>query len=303
MTALRTRAILPGDLTARDPVNDEIWSESPRIQATVQEPGACWPDGDVGAQQAMCGSESLPWVPDLVGAEFHRPGSILVVGMAYSGFVRRAGQCRGVFPAGQYRSCGSASAFCTEFARSVVPVYSYYGNLLAALPPSVGPRCVAFTELCRVSLVRAGSRGDTSSGIERADRALFCRYADHARNLDWHQRRLVGSGARLVLALGHVAEHGLLRLLRDRLGCNVEAAGDSRVRFTRRSGPQAWCTAYAHDQRQIGTWGETRDWWRVSGAHGRWNVVTVPHTSEAAVHPVHVERIHHAWRELGENDA
>lgn len=302
MTLLPTAATSPSDLVALDALNEEIWSESPRVHASIQKAHSAWQIGDICAQQAMCGLTSLPWVPDLVGVDFHRPGAVLVVGMAYSGFVQRVGQSRGEIPVDRYQNYGSTAAFCADFARSVVPAYRYYGNLLAALPPEVGPRRVAFTDLCRVSLVRVGARGDSSSGIERADRALFCRYADHPNNLDWHRRRLVDSGVRVVVALGHVAEHGLLRLLRDRVGCRVETTGNSRVRFTRSSGPQAWCTAYAHDERQIGTWDVTLDWWRASGACGQWAVVTIPHTSEAAVQPVHVERIRHAWQDMGEID-
>jgi hypothetical protein len=294
--------MVPDDLAAHDALNEAIWSESPHVQASIQEARSDWLEGQVGAQQAMCGIHPLPWVPDLVGADSQRPGSVVVVGMAYSGFVRRVGRSRGELPADRYRNHKSAAAFCAEFARSVVPAYPYYGNLLAALPAQVGPRRVVFTDLCRVALVRVGAKGDSSSGIERADRALYCRYAEHPLNQRWHERRLVESRAHVIVALGHVAEHGLLRLLRDRLGCAVEATGDSRVRFTRRSGSLTWCTAYAHDDRQVGTWAGTRDWWRAAGPRGRWAIVTIPHTSESEVQPEHVERIRRAWHEMGEID-
>jgi hypothetical protein len=118
-------------------------------------------------------------------------------------------------------------------------------------------------------------------------------------NHGWHERRLLGSGARVVVSLGYVAEHGLLRLLRDRLGCAVHTTSDPRIRFTLRSGALIWPTAYANNDRQIGTWAETCDWWRADGPRGRWNVITIPHTSESPVEPVHVERIRRAWQEMG----
>jgi len=175
---------MPEDLAGHDPLNEAIWSESPRVQTSIQEARSDWQEGQVGAQQAMCGIQPLPWVPDLVGADTHHPGSVVVVGMAYSGFVRRAGRSRGELPADRYRTSKSAAAFCAEFARSVVPAYRYYGNLLAALPSQVGPRRVVFTDLCRVALVRVGAKGDSSSGIERAERALpLERALDRARRV------------------------------------------------------------------------------------------------------------------------
>lgn len=291
------------DLATADSINEEIWSESPRIQADVQAPRGAWDVGDVGAQQAMCGSPPIPWVPDLVGVDFHRPGSVLVVGMAYSGFVRRPNRNHGEIPWATYAACPSASAFCKRFLRAVVPVYPYYTNVLDALPEEVRHRRVAFTDLCRVALVKVGPHRDSSSGIERADTALFSRYADHPVNRDWHARRLLSSGARVVVALGHVAEHGVLRLMRDVLQCTVRASSNPSVSYERESGPETWAKTYAHDGRKVGHWQETRDWWRAEGPRGRWNVVTIPHPSESTVAPVHVERIRRAWEELGQSKA
>ncbi len=298
-TTPQGRTIRGGDLADHDAVNEEIWTRSAAVQADIQAPRRTWAPGEVGAQQVMCGDEALPWVPDLVGADFAQPGSILVVGMAYAGFIRRADHPRGLVRPETYAACVSAADFCAEFARTVVPAYRYYQHVLDALPPGVGPRRVGFTDLCRVALVKVGPRGNSSSGVERADRALFCRYADHPANLDWHARRLLDSGARVVIALGHVAEHGLLRLLRDELGCSVQATGTGGVAFTRRSGALAWPTAYASDDRQIRTWAETRDWWRSEGPRGRWDVVTVPHTSERPLDAVHADRIRSAWEAQG----
>lgn len=289
-------------LAGEDALNEEIWRRSRALQREVQAPRRRWAVGEVGAQQAMCGDEALPWVPDLVGARFGEPGSVLVVGMAYSGFVRRPTHPRGQLDPSVYANCASAADFCATFARRVVPAYRYYGHLMAALPAEVGASRVAFSDLCRVALVKVGARGDSSSGVERADRALFCRYADHPANLGWHRQRLGAAQPAVVVALGHVAEHGLLRLLRNDLGCDIVTTGPRPVAFSRKSGATTWPTAYAADQRQIGTWADTRDWWRAEVKRGRWNVVTIPHTSETPVAPVHAERIRRAWLDLGGAD-
>lgn len=286
------------DLASDDAINDEIWATSRAIQQEIQPARRTWARGEVGAQQAMCGAEALPWVPDLVGADFGKPGSILFVGMAYAGFIRRAGHPRGQLPADLYGTHRSSRAFCQSFVASVVPAYAYYTHALRALPALAERQRVAFTDLCRVALVKIGVQGDTSSGMERADRPLFCRYADHASNREWHLRRLAQTNPLLVVALGHVAEHGVLRLLRDHLQNTVTTSGRDRIQFTRRSGLEAWPTAYACMERQIATWAQTGDWWRAEGLRGRWNVVTVPHTSEEPIDEAHVGRIRRAWEEL-----
>jgi hypothetical protein len=284
-----------GDLAAHDAVNEDIWARSAAAQATIQPARLDWRVGEVGAQQAMCGRIALPWVPDLVGADMAAPHSILVVGMAYSGFVRRPGHRRGQMAPDVYAKCNSATDFCAEFVRTVVPAYRYYQHILDALPAEVGPRQVGFTDLCRAALVKVGGNGDSSSGVESANPLLFSRYVEHPDQRRWHIERVRGPGVSLLIALGHVAEHGLLRLLRDALGCAIRTCEGPSATFKRRSNAASWPKAYAHSGYQVGTWASAGNWWEAVGPHGKWNIVTVPHTSERPLAAVHVERIRRAW--------
>lgn len=289
------RTIAASSLAPGDAINEEIWTQSAALQAAMQPPRAGWAAGEVGAQQSMCGESALPWVPDLVGCELASPSAVLFVGMSYAGFIRRSGRRNGLIPPEDYLAA-SAAEFADRFAEVVVPRYPYYQHLLDALPADVATAQVAFTDLCRACFVKVGRKDDSNSSVERADKALFSRYVDHPDQQRWHQRRILGSGARLLVAVGHVAEHGLLRLLRDGLGCEVRC-GAGRVEFSRRSAAHSWPTAYAHDRRQIGAWASTNDWWEAVSAGRRWNVVTVPHTSESPLDAVHIDRIRRAWEE------
>jgi hypothetical protein len=46
-------------------------------------------------------------------------------------------------------------------------------------------------------------------------RAVFPRYAEHVKSKQWTTGRLLGSRARLIVALGFTAECGLVRLFAD----------------------------------------------------------------------------------------
>lgn len=299
MTDARQRTLGVDDLAPVDDINEEIWVRSADVQAELQAPRSNWRVGEVGAQQSMCGTRALAWVPDLVGADLNAPGSMLVVGMSYAGFIRRPGSDRGTLTADEYTGCQTAAAFTSRFTRLVVPKYRYYRNLLDALPAEVTARRVGFTDLCRACFIEVGPTGDTSSGVERADKSLFSRYVEHPHQQRWHRQRILRSGARVLIAVGHVAEHGLLRLLRDGLGCTVRSSVASNIQFTRRSNSDSWPIAYAHSDRKIAAWAATGDWWEAASPERRWQVVTVPHTSESPLARVHVERIRRAWEGRG----
>jgi hypothetical protein len=293
-----TLLISANDLSDNDEINNEIWKLSGHAQIAIQTPKRKWLPGEVGAQQVMCGSRVLPWVPDTVGSLATESGGVLVVGMAYAGFIRRNDSIRetGVVSADSYAACSSARDFADMFVRSVIPKYAYYKNVLAALPDEVSPSMVALTELCRANLVKVGRESDTSSGVEREPRRYFSKYVEHPAQQRWHKQRILSSQGGLIVAVGHVAEHGVLRILRNVLGCSIETSGRDVVNFARRSGARSWPMAYAHNARKVDDWTRTRDWWVASVAARQWHVVTLPHTSEVPVHALHVARLREAWQ-------
>jgi hypothetical protein len=79
----------PQYLDSIDPENEEIWIDSPAEQARIQRPGSLTKEGDVGAQQIMVNGREVPlsWVPDLLGLEWKRSESVMIVGSAYAPFI------------------------------------------------------------------------------------------------------------------------------------------------------------------------------------------------------------------------
>src|SRR5271169_4861651 len=70
-------------------LNEEIWSRSVAVQRLIQSPEETCKEGTFGAQQAMVNGQAvLPWPPDLLGSDWSKPGSWLIIGSAYAGFIR-----------------------------------------------------------------------------------------------------------------------------------------------------------------------------------------------------------------------
>ena len=116
-------------LEARDPLNDEIWHESPSVQREIQPAGSSWDEIGFGAQQAMRGISELPWVPDIVGRDACGEGAIVVVGAAYAGFIDRAISYQ------TYRESRSSHDFLAISLKQVIPRYrEFYSGIFEALP-------------------------------------------------------------------------------------------------------------------------------------------------------------------------
>jgi hypothetical protein len=264
-----------------DAINEEIWSRSPALQLRIQSPAQLVSPGAIGAQQAMVGDAPLPWVPDLVGKDSRGSDGVIVIGSAYAGFIAERSTRRCALSVGQYSQASTASAFQTLFLRYVVERDSAYylrvHELLAA-----GGWCwrhSVLLDLCRTSFVERGIERDKSGdGIVRKQWSLFEKYVDAA---DWTFQRLLESRARIILALGTIAEHGVLRLLSKRGIVASNWVGQSMWRFKE----CAWPCRYA-DQR-LSHWLPKQDWWlaRCSRLQREWLVLPVYHP--AWVHSYH----------------
>ena len=148
-------------------------------------------------------------------------------------------------------------------------------------------RFVAVFELCRVAFVRRAEGYDKGDdGVAVANPELFTRYVESPRQNDWLWRRVVGSEASTVLALGTIAEHGLLRLFARHLSDRaISDSAEHTIRFDRyKSVDIRWLTRYANIRRKIGERCKISSppYWLVEGrlANGRrrtWRVAIVPH--------------------------
>ena len=216
----------PAAFDFADSLNLDIFLNSVRVQK--QEIGL--PDV-YGAQQAMRAVGALPWIPDPVGRNWKHRDSILFCGSSYAGIFRpfsTRGRTTGrVVPVQDYAEMDSLRSLQTLFLTQIMarngygPADRYYGpieQLCASLPDASR---IALFDLCRASYVKrtieSGREIHLADGKiveERPD--IFSRYVESETPADWLWRRLTGGTAVRLVALGTVAEHGLLRLFQRR---------------------------------------------------------------------------------------
>jgi len=272
-----------------DVLNGTIWSESPKVQPEVQAPDQLQGAGALGAQQAMCGDPVLSWVPDLAGRRWCDPEAVIVVGSAYAGFVREYSSRGCTLPLATYRQARTWQDFQEMFVKEVVLADARYYGPVADLLVEAPQGSFVVLDLCRASFVRRGSaehtRTDESGdAVVREGATSFERYVESAVPSLWLWQRLThGRGMRIV-ALGQIAEHGLLRLF-VRRGMKVHRHGASSDAGWR-PGPGtggAWISRYADPTQKLESWVERTCWWEVSGSvqgeSRRWQILPVLHPS------------------------
>ena len=208
------------DCMTTDPLNAEIWEQSPELQRHIQSLHPVLSVGSVGAQQAMIDGEPdtiLPWVPDLIGKDWEDENSILIVGSAYAGFIKECSGRPASMPFSIYRQAQTAGDFQQAFFQQVVvPDRKYYGRIPLMLPENWGSSKIALFDLCRASFVqrangskRRDKQGDTPV---KKHTHVFHKYRMTGQAAEWTWQRIIRSKAYRVVALGTIAEHGLLWL-------------------------------------------------------------------------------------------
>ena len=284
-----------------DAVNSERWTRSPQLQLEIQPPSTLVAPGSVGPQQAMLEPESalgidqntvLPWVPDLVGSEANGDQAILIFGAAYAGFIREY-SCRGAcLSLADYVKAAKESnglgwvAFQRQFLKNVVtPDSAYYGRL-ASLLTSVGvpARRIVLADLCSNSIVKrtmTNNRRRDDSRQPCRDRApAFCNYVAHPVVAGWTWRRIIGSGARRIIALGHIAEHGLLKLFKAN-GASITCDGQPWSQLDQPTNTAAWVDQYADPSKKLGYWLTPGRWWTILLPETAFRLLPVYHPSTA----------------------
>jgi len=286
-----------------DPLNNDIFLNSAQIQR--DEIGI---PGDFGAQQAMTGAGILPWIPDPVGRNWKDPDSILLCGSSYAGIFRPFSSRGRTMPVEAYASAVSLRSLQILFLNEIIALNGsaigdrYYGpieQLCASLPDASR---IALFDLCRASYVkrtfvngRETHKSDAKTVEERPE--IFARYMEAETPEAWLWRRLAGGNAVRVLALGTVAEHGLLRLFQRR-GMAVYLGGLGPFTFSDAdlldtSG--SWLKVHAYARLRCGTkraeeilkdkanlayWIRNRAWWsirRPGGGKEIWRLLPIYH--------------------------
>lgn len=258
------------------------------MQATIQPYRDDWQIGEIGAQQAMRAPRRLPWVPDLVGVNWRSEKALIVVGSAYGAFITNSYGRHEMSPSDYDQP--TAGAFQKRFFDAVVAGREYYTRVARLTGHAIQDAShLALFDLCRVALVECGRPRDRG-GDKVVSKAvgLFCRYVESTVPHGWLWRRFIGSDASAVVALGKVAEHGLLRLFATYLThAHIVDSLDPSISFTALQSDR-WPATPADRRRPISarTHQNTVAYWRVSGltAAGTrrdWRVAVVPHPTGA----------------------
>jgi hypothetical protein len=199
------------------------------------------------------------------------------------------------------------SSFQTAFIQQVVRDFRTYYGLVERLGRALNGDAanasdIAVTELCKASFVMrvgndgpeqwAANAGYTTTGriVRRDDSAepngdrsasIFSDYAENTKAAGWLWDRLTSGSARRVLALGRVAEHGLLRCFGFRQ--EVTDIRCSKGPWTRHRNPDTntWARVRnrAEPKLNIDHWLQAGEWWTVSamiaGQPRDWHVLPI----------------------------
>ena len=281
----------------KDDINWDIWNDSPTLQVEIHtrtnNKNELRFDGSFGCQQAMLSVDGfdanpLPWVPDLVGKDFVEKGSLLIVGSAYAPFLAGFSRRNAILPndyAAQETPGGFLANLFLPFVVDKDP--NYYGRLEALLE-NVHPEFsrTVLTDLCRGSFVRRGrQRNRRDSGgdsVVRKCGSLFEEYAFHNFPMEWTWRRLNQGCLRNIVALGQVAEHGILRLFSHK-ECEIWEH-ETGIRFDDGDRQTHWVRRYAEKRFNLRYWiqQDRHRWWDVKKGKRKWRVFPVFHPSDAA---------------------
>ncbi len=224
----------------------------------------------------MVGGSPLPWVPDLVGRELRNGNGVLVVGSAYAGFIRSFCKRANAMPLSEYRDA-SLESFQRAFLRRVVAGDSkYYGKIAGLFEPIMPASHIGLLDLCRVSFVRRGAgpdgqRGDEGGdGVTRDNCEAFQQYVETPQASSWTWRRITSCAPRVIIALGSIAEHGLLRLFVHH-AFKVARSTALHDEWKPQNGkPGHWVSRYADTRYKLDSWMRDRAWWTASGeVHGQ----------------------------------
>jgi hypothetical protein len=308
-------------LCQADSINDDIWRASTSAQRAIQDPKLLTSEGEIGAQQAMLSSgitpaivttSVLPWVPDLVGNDWRSADALIVVGTAYAGFIREFSGRECCMGLDNYVALSRQSwlEFCNHFIDVVVLNDDDYYIPVAKLVEGVTDFSkLALLDLCRASFVRRGRgqtcRTDSSSQANiKAKPERFSDYVEWEGILPdgtpvgpqvWSWSRIIGSAASCIIALGHVAEHGLLRLFTRKVpdaAIWLRTSAGTKPSINLES--KRWPNAYANRWQKLSSWvpsiddfkSEAVDWWCISGTVNgkprRWSLFPVYHPADGS---------------------
>lgn len=275
-------------LDLEDPLNEEIWQHSPEEQERIQPYRDGWAIGEIGAQQAMRYPYRLPWVPDIVGRDWKSRDAVVIFGSAYGPLVGREGRPSFIAPH-KYVRASNAAEFTKLYSEKVLQ--DRYYRRIAELGSTVVPVYrMIILDLGRVSFVRCSlDRDEGGDSVIGSTPELFTRHVQSPAANEWLWRRVLGTEAETVIALGKVAEHGILRLFsRNLRDVSIRDSSDASIRFVAKLEDHRWPLRNAHHSRTLKDRAAAASppYWAVEGMTSEgilraWRVAVVPHPTEA----------------------
>lgn len=312
-----------GHLQFTDDINTDIWNRSPSEQYAVQEPATLRLPCAVGAQQAMLDEPPLPWVPDVLGRQWRGADTIIIVGSAYAPFVQGISNREATMPLLAYRS-PTADEFLPSFLKHVVRPDADYYNKIALLAKDQGTAAtIALFDLCRASFTVRGTRvnrdldraaestfkapkGSGQEGQARAaqSRQTFTKYVESTKQREWTKRRLEQTLATRILALGSIAEHGLLKFFYDAGIRDITQRSKPVTRWSPNgAAADKWVLHYAKRRQSLGQWLTDDDWWvikgQINGQNRTWHLLPTLHPCRNTKDPTY-NRTRELLRKMGE---
>jgi hypothetical protein len=306
-------------LDLQDAINQHIWSKSVTVQAAIQDTNDLRQKDAIGAQQAMLSpvmpeGSVLPWITDMVGRDWRAESAMLVIGAAYAGIINEFSRRTGSIALAEYcrLSKQAAGDFQKRFVETVVQDYtSYYVPVSQLLDGVVDLTHLALFDLCRASFVKRGGDGNRRKDSWSARKticvapALFSDYTEWWADPEgedvgpgaWTWLRIRQSSASSVVALGQIAEHGVLRAFQRNLkNPKIVLRCDPEVSPQINLNSSSWSNSYAHEWYKMQHWvpfpGDQTvdpnpnevDWWCVTGIvddrERAWKVLPIYHPSQ-----------------------
>jgi hypothetical protein len=282
-----------------DQINDEIWGKSRELQKKIQCPDKLIALGSVGAQQAMLDENQalgikvddvLPWVPDIVGKNSDKENGLLIFGAAYAGFIYEYSSRPACMPLCEYVKAvkdQDIAYFQKQFLdRVVAPDSSYYGKIKSLMQSvQIKSSQIVLSDLCPCSVVKRqiknGQRKDDSKQPSKDRAKIFCEYVENPQVQKWTADRILKSKSRHIIALGHIAEHGLLRLF-SRMGAKFYNGNQPFNLQTNIAPPWKWVDQYAdHPNRNLKFWIDNNTWWTIRKGDRDWRLLPIYHPAIA----------------------
>jgi hypothetical protein len=135
-----------------------------------------------------------------------------------------------------------------------------------------------------------GRREDSCQQPCKRRAEAFCLYAEHPTIAGWRWQRIEENRSGVILALGHLAEHALIRLFQQK-GATV-GCGSFVLPLSLDPSPSRWVDRYASLERKLSWWLAVQAWWTITLGNRTWFILPIYHpTSHLQYDPSYVRTI------------